>query len=219
MNQREYEAAWDACVANANRFIGAAKKLSGISTRHIRYHLGVLALEEMGKIEMLNLSYAAHGKLNESMQPRFEDDNHVRKLYMAFQTVTLGRQLLTKELDRSHKDLARSIHEKRKQTLYVNINRPKMPEEIISNKELNNLMKMAEYGVKAVEARGKLDKSIKQSKQKIDEFNWFIEAVEDEEGKSFVFSGEANLKLVELGDLGLWVSWLYQKHIDIQKQT
>ena len=219
MNQKEYEIAWDTCITNAKRFVNAAKKLNGVTTRHIRYHLSVLALEEMGKIEMLNLSYAAYGQLAESKQPRFEDDNHVKKLFMAFQTVTLGRQLLTKELHESHRELAKSIHEKRKQTLYVDISNPIKPETLISNRELNTLMKMAEYGVKAVAARGKLDKSVKQSDQKIKEFDWFFGAVDDNEEKSFVFSGEANLKLVELGDLGQWVSWLYAQHLERVKES
>ena len=212
MTQEEYEKAWRSCTTNARRFIREVKKMRGATTRHIRYHLSTLALEEIGKVEMLNLSYAAQDKIGESRQPRFEDDNHEKKLFMAFQTLTLGRQILTKELHKSHNDLAKSVHAKRLKTLYVDIKNPIDPSKLLTESEVVTISKMADYRLKIELAKGMLNKDVVHTDYEKEVFRWFLQAVDDPMEKQFIFHATSNLKLVELGNLSKWIDWLYKEH-------
>jgi len=212
MSQEEYEKAWRACIVNARRFVRQVKQMQGASTRHIRYHLSTLALEEIGKIGMLNLSYAAQDKIGESRQPRFEDDNHEKKLFMAFQSLTLGRQILTKELHKSHNDLAKSVHVKRLKTLYVDIKNPIDPSKLLTESEVITISKMADYRIKIEQAKGMLNKDVEHTDHEKEVFRWFLQAADDPMEKQFIFHGTSNSKLVELGDLSKWIDWLYLEH-------
>ena len=49
----------NACLQNADDLIIAAKLLQNKHLQHIQYHLSVLALEEIGKAEIIGMTFAA----------------------------------------------------------------------------------------------------------------------------------------------------------------
>ena len=67
------------CLDQAQGFIDAAERLGGANWPHIGYHLGLLALEEVGKASMLGALMIKHANLDGSWIER-SLDSHRRKL-------------------------------------------------------------------------------------------------------------------------------------------
>jgi AbiV family abortive infection protein len=70
-----------ACFQNAETFINAAKELTDKNFEHIRYHLGALALEEIGKASLLTMQFIVQRRKQSDSEfnPTLED--HVKKLF------------------------------------------------------------------------------------------------------------------------------------------
>src|SRR5574341_1393393 len=113
MTVEELKRIRDITLENAESLLTAGKHLVGRQFDHIRYHLATLALEEVGKADLMVMKHAArmHGGTGEPID-RYLDD-HVRKLFWALWGPSFGREKLTRDQIESYRGLATSIHERR----------------------------------------------------------------------------------------------------------
>jgi AbiV family abortive infection protein len=113
----EVQAIIDACVSNAEDLVKGAELLLAQNLANIAYHLGALALEEIGKSEIMGVMQAAKVREGEVSEKHLDD--HVRKLFWALWGPSFGRELITGTQLETYRGLATSIHETRLQALYV----------------------------------------------------------------------------------------------------
>lgn len=203
--------------------MSAAEKLQGEkSQRHISFHLAGLALEEIGKIEMLGMQYVIQPRIEEERRINLdvEAHTHERKLFWALWGPSFGRELLTKKQIQSFQGLAKNIHQTRLDSLYVNPNNPTPPGKAMSAKQLDNLVKLARARLGMEQNAGgmKLDEDQFTEDEK-NALDWFLQATNDPLERQFIFRGESNLKLVQLGGVKPWVAWLYEEAIQRQKDA
>ena len=213
MNQEEYDLLRKSCLDNAQSLLDAAKKLTGPNERHISYFLAELALEEVGKLEMAGMQAAIAPKLPIDQQVRLDVEDHERKLFWALWGPSIGgKELITKAQIDSFLGLAKTIYKKRLSSLYVDINRPAEQSKIIKKSELTNMLKLTEarLGMANMQGSMRMDEELYKEDER-DRLEWFLNASGDQYERSFMFNGESNKKLSELGDSKKWVKWLYDE--------
>ena len=93
----------------------AAELLLAQNLCNIVYHLGALALEEIGKSEIVGVMHAA--KVRKGQVSDRHLDDHVRKLFWALWGPSFGHQLISGTQLEAYRGLATNIHETRLQGL------------------------------------------------------------------------------------------------------
>jgi hypothetical protein len=83
-------------------------------------------------------------------------DDHVKKLFWALWSPTFGRSDRTVEEFFAIQEGARTIHEKRLATLYVDTSLPRMQRQSISQDELDNILVFAESRLQIEQAKTRL---------------------------------------------------------------
>ena len=201
---RNVEACAKDCLLNAEQHLTAAKALQGLGDdlRHIAYHNAVICLEEVGKALILRLTCTA-GDYGSTLRNYLDD--HVKKLFWALWSPTLGHSDRPVEEFFAIQEGARRIHEKRLATLYVDTSGVGAERQSVSQDELNNILVFAESRLRMEQAKifeepGETEKA---------DLGWFLSAADDPNLKLLVWSKESFAKLKELdGHVGNWVKWL-----------
>lgn len=211
MTVSEFQALRKACLANARSFLNACKKLDNRGNKHIKYHLATLALEEVGKIEMVAMQRMASKKEPTAEELNLGIDDHERKLFWAFWGASFGRTPITKQQIDEQRGLAKTIHAKRLSSLYTNTLKPMQPGSNITAAELGNIISLAEarYGMAKYAGTTRDDSDLSDKEKKV--INWFMAASNDITERKYLFSGNSNAKLAELGDAKKWINWLYDE--------
>jgi AbiV family abortive infection protein len=198
---------FEACLANAENLLDSAKALDKPAQKHIAYHLAALALEEVGKASMLLTQLAPRlaGDDEDSQDgispARFDD--HERKLFWALWTpgISMG-QTITADAIREFQGLARTIHDLRLASLYVDPNGS--PVEV-SDHDLRALISITQTRLEMEKAQ-KLNELDPVRQQALD---WFLGAFEDQELRRIILSPDSFSKLAEFtGDSNKWMIWL-----------
>ena len=198
----------NACLANAEELLNSAKLLKGKNNAHIRYHLAVLAMEEVGKSGIFLAAYFSSTFGKDNTEITYSIDNHVKKLFSAIFSPFIEGKRLTKELFEENKRLAKDIHERRKESLYTNPYNPLLPQDRMTEEEANNLVRLCKIRIemaKSIEITDVPDKS------KIDDICWFIGTSDEDEKRQFIFSNFSLDKLADLKDMYEWIKWLRQE--------
>ena len=206
MTAKEFEALRKACLANAKSFIAACKKLDNRNNKHIKYHLAALALEEVGKIEMVAMQRMASKRTLANEELNLGIDDHERKLFWAFWGASFARTPITQKQIDEQRGLAKAIHAKRLSSLYVDALNPTSPGKIITKAELDNIIALAE-----ARYAGTTREENELTDQEKTVINWFMSASNDINERKYIFSGASNAKLAELGDAKKWINWLYEE--------
>jgi len=197
-----------ACQSHAGDLLNAAKRvLEDENLPNIAYHLAALALEEIGKSELVGMSYIAKTEKDSALPwAEKQTEDHVKKLYWALWGPSFGRELLTKDQIESYIGLAQSIHEKRIRGLYVDTFDKKVlyPKDSIEKAEAENLINLAYIRLQMA----KLRKFEEFDDERKDVLSWFLEATDDEEKRKLIMGQKSMEKLVELGNVPDWVTWL-----------
>lgn len=109
MSVEELKRVRDVTLQNAESLLAAAKHLIGRNFDHISYHLATLALEEVGKADLMGMKHAArmHAGTGEQID-RYLDD-HVGKLFWALWGPSFGREKLTRDQIESYRGLATEV--------------------------------------------------------------------------------------------------------------
>jgi len=193
------------CLENAKDLITAVKSSK---LPNIKFHLAVLALEEIGKLVLatIGVTIRSFEKEDDLVPPTF--DEHIKKLFWGIWGVSFNKDTVSAKEIESCRGLARKLHERRLIAVYVNPNSDKPPRDIISKKEADDIVKM-------VEARINLEENTKISKPSEKDstaMEWFLTASQEENKKKLLFGKKSLDKLAEFnGNSKKWIRWLYEQ--------
>lgn len=197
-----------ACVVHARALIESARAVQASGHSNIAYHLAVLALEELGRRELIAVQSAATDR-SESPPAWSEKhaQNHVQKLFWCFFGGHFFEEKLTVEAFDSMKGLAKHLHEKRLEGLYVGKDDDglKIPSDAIRPDECERILSLAEARL-AMATAEKLRENVPEEERSLRE--WFLKTTDDPERRRFIFSNGSLSKLAEQKNVQAWVRWL-----------
>lgn len=206
----------EACLANAEELVNSAKALKGKSTAHIRYHLAVLAMEEVGKAVLLSIEF---GKLTLDegyLEPNLTIDDHVKKLFWAIFTPFLEQKRLTKADFESYRGFAKDLHGRRLESLYTDPHEPLLPQDRVEDEEADSVMKLAESRINIEKVH---DIPHIPDQTRLEDFHWFHTAADDPEKRRLIFGNASWDKLVEFGDVHEWIKWIRQEFTKAEEES
>lgn len=113
----------EACTQHAKALLTSALAVLASGQHHIAYHLGVLALEEIGKRELIGVESMSEDRADAvpPAWPKKHQLDHQQKLFWCFFGGSMFRFDITKEQFEGARDLSRSMHMKRLAALYVDV--------------------------------------------------------------------------------------------------
>jgi AbiV family abortive infection protein len=200
-------AAMDACVAHARDLLTSARAVHVAGHPNIAYHLVTLALEEIGRRELIGVqSIASQAKVPPAWPSKHTQD-HVKKLFWCFFGGGFFSDQLTAKSFEQMTGLAQRIHETRLLGLYVDLseNGLSVPGGSISNEESNQLIELATARLGMAESQ-KYPEHIPP--EWIEQQAWFLKATDDPEKRRQIMSSTSLAKLAELKDVRAWFRWL-----------
>lgn len=199
--------AMDACTAHARDLLASAQAVLAIGHHHIAYHLATLALEEIGKRELIGVQALSARSVVPPEWPAKHTQDHVQKLFWCF----FGAQILDSRMNASKIDemrnLARTIHFNRLAGLYVDRGEDgvSIPADAIGPEEAQQIVEYAEASIDLAAGR-KMRDDFKP--EEIELQRWFLAVTEDPEKRRQIFSKASLDKLAELKDGRAWAEWL-----------
>jgi AbiV family abortive infection protein len=192
----------DLCLQQANAFIEAADRLNQTGEfAHIVYHLGLLALEEVGKAALISTKPLKHPTLDGTWIDR-SMANHRRKIMWAVWSPMTRIDPADFEAARAFAERAHSL---RLSSLYVDADADLTdppPNEQVKQEDADQILELA---------RSRLDYEIKHetSSYEVDELvEWFLDAMSDRERSLILLSPSFRAQFEALkGDARAWVTW------------
>lgn len=201
----------EACIKHAGDLIDSARAVQAVGNPHVAFHLGVLALEELGRRELFAIGGIAE-RHDASSRAWFEKQtqNHVKKLFWCFFGANFYEKQLTKDALDSISGFATQLHQKRMGGLYVGQDEGALaiPSEAIEPSECENILSLAEARL-GLASNQVLRMDI--SAEERDLQTWFLSASDDPERRKFIFSGTSMTKLAELKNAQDWTRWIKEQ--------
>lgn len=199
----------DACLSNAKDILQAAESvLESCKLPSVAYHLAALALEEVGKANLTVLKSNVTQIGHQEKWSRKWIEDHTRKLFWALWTPFGGKDKFTEETVESCRELARSIHTNRLQSLYVQIDSEvegsTEPIRAITAQQATHLIKLTKTRLKMEPPGAKLKLSDSQRSN----LEWFTETIEDTNERGFIFAKNSLDKMRDSNSVFEWISWL-----------
>ena len=206
-NDDTSDLAMKACVAHSRALLESARAVQMCSHPNIAYHLATLALEELGRRELIAVQRAS---AKQAIPPTWawkHTESHIKKLFWCFFGASFFSVQLTKEMIQSMEDLARRIHETRMAGLYVDINEGGLhvPIEAVDAKKADEIISLAEARIDMCEVE---DMRFDFSQEELDIQSWVIEKSEDPETRKMIFSSASLKKMTELKSGLKWGKWI-----------
>jgi AbiV family abortive infection protein len=192
-------------LAHTAGLIEGAKALFDKKLPHLAYHLALLALEEIGKLEVVLMGRVGTKEEDEAYQKKLLDD-HVGKIFWAFWGPTFTHDLIDPKQIKWHMDLATQLHEKRLRGLYIDPGAGEFvsPADQVTLESAAKLISLAESRL-ALQREHKPGKLTEEEKA---DLVWFRAARYDAQKKQFILSRTSREKLAELQDVRQWMKWL-----------
>jgi AbiV family abortive infection protein len=201
---RHIQRLWHRCLEHAGDLIAAAERLMGDKPlHHIAYHLGLLALEELGKANMI----VARAVLTRAGRPdgiTKQLDDHVDKLLWAVWAPGFPGEKLTPQSFREARQFAESSNERRMAGLYVDFNDTgdtPSPREAVAGGGAENVIQLAKALLEVAQAREPVLTATN------DDLQWFAAALDNERRRTMLFSAEFNKKHGEVKSTQEWFTW------------
>ena len=196
----------EACVSHATELMAAAKLLKGGGFLNFAYHLATLCLEEVGKAHLIFMNFLVAERSGDNRAKSWDTDDHVKKLFWALFSPLFGKELITRKLFESLQGLAKQIHERRLQGLYVDPSAEEFarPKETISNHDLDNLFDLVQSRLDTQRPFARVP--LTQEERAV--LDWYVKAGDDPEKRQFIMSSESMNKLVEIGNAVGWMRWM-----------
>ncbi len=194
------------CLENAEDLVKSARALTGKDVSHIQYHLAALSLEEIGKSSLIEMQFFANQRIGDENLEIGALESHVKKLFWAFWGPSFGKDRITKQQIEQLQGLATSVHLTRLETLYVGVSDKDHPKKKLAEKEVENIMGMAEALVGLEKTKSPLDPddpSIDKT-----EIEWFLKTSDDPIKRKAIFNGKSMDNLIEFGNARDWIHWL-----------
>jgi AbiV family abortive infection protein len=206
----------EACRSHAQDLFQAAQRLKNDGLPHVAYHLATLALEELGKAQLVGMrSHSTRDEDSSWHEKQIED--HVKKIFWALWGPSLATQRpKNSEID-SLRHLATTIHDNRLRGLYVSSNPTDfiLPREVIPDDLLAVLMEL-------VEARLNLEpppRTSPPSEEALSLLRWFADATDDSEKRKFVFSAASFDRMERLANPIEWLKWLQAELTNAEREA
>jgi len=203
----------DACISNAEDLLNSAKALIDTGALQVSYHLAVLALEEMGKLGLMEVKYNLDRVAKErEFEPDIDD--HIKKLFWAFFSIHLSGHKIDVNEFNSLRGIASQMHKNRLDFLYVNVGNPVNPRSKLTLEQLKQVIGLAESRIGFEKAQ-----KVKEPTAELDEnAQWFVMAFEDPDKRSSILNEESYAKLTELQSFRKWIEWNRRRYEDNQKE-
>lgn len=208
-------AAIDACLQHATDLVRAARAVQAIRLPNIAYHLAVLALEEVGKSELIGMeAFSSRGEETREWVARMYED-HVRKLFFALWGPSFGREKITRGQIESFRGMAKRMHEMRLAGLYFDPAHDHRctPRDIVTAEEAETLMRMAEVRIAMEQTR-----YVELDKATADDISWFAIATKDPVNRNAILGSKSMDKLSELREARLWIHWLREQFEEAERR-
>ena len=195
--------AMEACRNHAKDAFEGAKLLRQSGKPNLAYHLATIALEELGKSQLIGMRSFAKDEADSWYSKQIDD--HVKKLFWALWGQFLGKNRPDpKEIERI-RGTATIIHENRLRGLYVDTTAEKFvaPVDAVTDEILDPLMGL-------VEAKLALNPSldgVEYPQEDLDLLNWFSNITDDPEKRKFIFSKQSFDKMDTVGAKE-WLTWV-----------
>lgn len=192
-----------ACLEHAEDLVSSAERVLGTENvfHNIAYHLAVLALEEIGKAQMI-----VANAVSDSQSRAVKLDDHVSKLTWAiWYPKMLDGQIDPKKFEEAG-EFARRLHAKRIDGLYVNhdqmVGDDLPPSRAVSVADVQIILEMAREGLRIEKSRDPSQLGLPNAN-----LDWFLRTISDERGKGVLFSKHFVQKLEELVEPTKWIAW------------
>lgn len=200
-------AAMKACIDHARALLDSARAVQAANHPNVAYHLAALALEEIGRRELIGVQSLASRHPDPPAWAAKHTQDHIKKLFWCFFGGAFAYQRLTGKALEELTGMARFIHSTRLAGLYVENEEDglNVPEEAITAEQCSNLIDLATARLGIAEAETLRDQI---TEAEIELQSWFLKLTEDTEKRRMVFSGGSMGKLAELKDARAWVTWL-----------
>ncbi|MBS0296159.1 MAG: AbiV family abortive infection protein [Proteobacteria bacterium] len=196
-----------ACVEHARACMESAEAVQRAGHSSIAYHLATLALEELGKRELLAVEGIASRAPIPPAWPRKYAADHVKKLFWCFFGGNFLAERLTAGGLAEIENLARRIHDTRLAGLYVDRTEDglSIPSEAVTSADADKLIGLARIRLEMAAAQMVRDNI---PDDEIDQQAWFLRMAEDPERRRQILSAGSLEKLAELKDVKAWGRWL-----------
>jgi len=193
----------EACKVHARDLYRGAQELREQGLPNLAYHLGTLALEEIGKAQLIGMQAMSKRDESSSWFDKQLDD-HIKKLFWALWGPMLRRRPDMKEIE-ALRGLASTIHENRLRGLYVPSTAVGFiaPRDAVSKESLDGLMNLVEarIGMEPPTPSGEY------GPEDLELIQWFSSVSDDPEKRKFLFNSGSFEKMAELGARE-WLRWL-----------
>jgi|SRR5579875_1498150 len=195
--------AMGACRAHAQDAFEGAKLLRQSGKPNLAYHLATIALEELGKAQLLGTRSFAKDEADSWYSKQIDD--HVKKLFWALWGQFLGTRWPDSEEIENLRETASIIHENRLRGLYVDPNPENFvaPINAVTDDVLDPLMTIVEVRL----ALNPSLESVEYTQEDIDLLNWVSNVTDDPDRRRFIFSEQSFQKLNDVGAKS-WLTWI-----------
>jgi AbiV family abortive infection protein len=192
----------EACRSHAQDLFDGAKLLREKSLPNLAYHLATLALEELGKAQLIGMKSFAKDDADSWYGKQFDD--HIKKLFWALWGQFLAKPPDPKEIEQL-RGTATIIHTNRLRGLYVEAAAQNFiaPKDAVNDDTLAPLMTL-------VQAKLALQPSlqgVEYKQEDLDLLNWFSGVTDNPEQRKFIFSKASFDKMAAVGPKE-WLTWI-----------
>jgi len=203
--------ALQACVDHASDLLEAARAVLAIDKHNVAYHLAALALEEIGRRELLAMQFVSSKGATPPAWPIKHQTNHYQKLFWAFLGVDFLATVTTPQNVEELRDIAKTIHEARLAGLYVDAEGDTIgvPREAIAPEEAENLVRLAEARLGMASTQTFRDTIPAEDLELI---SWFQSITENPDWRKFIFSKTSIEKLAASEDSRAWIAWVKERY-------
>jgi AbiV family abortive infection protein len=198
-----------ACSKHARDLLDSARAVFDINHANIAFHLALLALEELGRRELIGLQRVAE-KNGKDRPWQKHTLAHTKKIFWCFFGLEFFAGRIQKERFDALRELSETLHNQRMAGLYVDYQDENLsiPGDAIDPKYCAELLTLAEAQVKLAENE-KLREHIEQ--EDLDLQAWFLSATSNKENTPLIFSKKSIDKLGELNDAKKWILWVKEQ--------
>jgi AbiV family abortive infection protein len=174
-------AAMGACIDHARDLLSSARAVQAVGHANVAYHLATLALEEIGRRELLGVQSLASQRPLPPAWPEKHTQDHVKKLFWCFFGGGFIYQRVTRESLEDMSAMARTIHDTRLAGLYVEAGEDGLgiPRDAIKPEETATLIELALARLGMAESE-KLREHIPD--EEIELQTWFLKITEPATG-------------------------------------
>lgn len=205
------------CIDNSKELLCAAERIfKDEELYNISFHLSVLALEEIGKAELIIMSHLSKVKDKESAYDKHMND-HIRKLFWAIWGPSFGREIITTKQIESYQGMARRIHGLRLQSIYVDTKDSNIiqPKETIDKSYAKRIIELVRARIGMAKSKEIKELGIEESQV----LSWFLKATEDIQKRKYIMGQASMRKLAEIGKSYEWMKWLKEQFDKVEEES